>query len=80
MFGISKKVRIFAPCSMKNKNNKEIDGGVLPMRRWNFFIEQKWLERLERDKAEHGFRTTASFIRYIVISFFKNIDKQAERR
>lgn len=29
---------------------------------------------MERDKGKHGHSTVASFLRYIVISFFKNID------
>ena len=57
------------------KANDVVDGGVAPMRRWNFFMEQSWLDRLERDKRLHGFTSTASFIRYIIIQFFKNIDE-----
>ena len=56
--------------------NTDVADGVAPMRRGNFFMEQKWLDRLERDKREHGFTTTASFVRYIIISFFNKIDKQ----
>jgi hypothetical protein len=57
-----------------------IDGGIAPMRRWNFFMEQSWLDRLERDKRAHGFTSTASFIRFIIIQFFKSIDDSKEKQ
>ena len=45
------------------------------MRRFNFFIEQKWIDRLKRDMKKHGHTSVAGFIRFIVIKFFdKNID------
>jgi len=45
------------------------------MRRFNFFIEQKWIDRLKRDMKKHGHRTLSGFIRMIIIKFFdKNID------
>jgi len=44
------------------------------MRRFNFFIEQKWIDRLKRDRLKHGQVGVAGFIRYIIIKFFENID------
>lgn len=44
------------------------------MRRFNFFIEQKWIDRIKRDMKKHGFTSVSSFIRHIIIKFFdKNI-------
>jgi len=44
------------------------------MRRFNFFIEQKWVDRIKRDMKKHGFTSVSSFIRHIIIKFFdKNI-------
>jgi hypothetical protein len=40
------------------------------MRRFNFFIEQEWIDRIRRDMRKHGFTTVSSFIRYIIIKFF----------
>ena len=40
------------------------------MRRFNFFIEQKWIDRLKRDSKKYGHSTVAGFIRYIIIKFF----------
>lgn len=40
------------------------------MRRFNFFIEQKWIDRLKRDMKKHGHSTVAGFIRWIIIQFF----------
>lgn len=62
------------------KQNDDDGGGQAPMRRWNFFIEQKWLDRINRDKGQYGFRTSASFIRFIIIRFFEDIDKQQARK
>ena len=52
------------------------------MRRFNFFIEQKWVDRLKRDMAQHGFSNLSSFIRYIIIKFFdnKNLDGSEKYR
>lgn len=45
------------------------------MRRFNFWIEQKWIDRLKRDMKKHGHATVAGFIRMIIIKFFdKGID------
>lgn len=41
------------------------------MRRFNFFIEQKWIDRIKRDMKKHGFTSVGSFIRYIIIKFFE---------
>ena len=41
------------------------------MRRFNFFIEQQWLDRAKRDMAKHGHRTVSGFLRYIIIRFFE---------
>jgi len=41
------------------------------MRRFNFFIEQEWIDRIKRDMKKHGFTTISSFIRYIIIKFFQ---------
>lgn len=41
------------------------------MKRFNFFLEQKWLDRLEEEKENHGHRSVSSFIRYIIIKFFE---------
>lgn len=49
------KVRIFAPHNM---------------RRFNFFIEQKWIDRIKIDMNKHGFTSVSSFIRHIIIKFF----------
>ena len=44
------------------------------MRRFNFFIGQKWIDRIKRDMKKHGFTSMSSFIRHIIIKFFdKNI-------
>src|SRR3989304_7135092 len=40
------------------------------MRRFNFFIEQKWIDRIKRDMKKHGFTSVSSFIRHIIIKFF----------
>lgn len=40
------------------------------MRRFNFFIEQKLIDRLKRDMKKHGHRTVGGFIRYIIVKFF----------
>lgn len=42
------------------------------MRRFNFFIEQEWIDRLRRDMRSYGFATVSGFIRYIIIKFFKD--------
>jgi len=47
---------------------------VPDMRRFNFFIEQQWLDRAKRDMKNHGHSNIASFFRYIIINFF-NKDK-----
>jgi hypothetical protein len=47
---------------------------VSTMRRFNFFVEQEWLDRAKRDMGSHGFRNVASFFRFIIINFF-NKDK-----
>lgn len=45
------------------------------MRRFHFFIEQKWIDRIKRDMKKHGFSSVSGFIRYIIIKFFdKDID------
>ena len=54
------------------------DGGV--MKRWNFFIEQKWLDKIIQEMKRFGFRTPASFIRFIIIKFFEDVDKQQARK
>lgn len=41
------------------------------MRRFNFFIEQKWIDRIKRDARNHGHATVSGFIRYIIIKFFE---------
>lgn len=41
------------------------------MRRFNFFIEQKWLDRMRRDMKSYGFSSVANFIRFIIIKFFE---------
>lgn len=41
------------------------------MRRFNFFIEQKWIDHIKRDMRKHGFTSVGSFIRYIIIKFFE---------
>lgn len=41
------------------------------MRRFNFFIEQKWIDRIKRDMKKHGFTSVSSFIRHIIIKFFE---------
>lgn len=40
------------------------------LRRFNFWIEQKWIDRLKRDMKKHGHTTVAGFIRMIIIKFF----------
>lgn len=40
------------------------------MRRFNFFIEQKWIDRIKIDMNKHGFTSVSSFIRHIIIKFF----------
>jgi hypothetical protein len=40
------------------------------MRRFNFFIEQDWINRLEREKKKYGFASVSAFIRYIILKFF----------
>jgi hypothetical protein len=40
------------------------------MRRFNFFIDQKLIEKLNRNKEKYGFNTVAAFIRFIIIKFF----------
>ena len=46
------------------------------MRRFHFFIEQEWLDRLKRDVKLHGFTNVSSFVRYIIIKFFEKNKKQ----
>lgn len=41
------------------------------MRRFNFFIEQKWIDRIKRDMKKHGFTSVSSFIRHIIIKLFE---------
>jgi hypothetical protein len=45
------------------------------MRRFNFFIEQEWIDRLKRDMKGYGISSVASFIRFIIIKFFDDKDK-----
>lgn len=67
--------------SVQRKKSDDEDGGVFPIRRWNFFIEQKWLDRINRDMGLYGFRTAASFIRYIIIKYFEEVDlKNTEKK
>lgn len=48
---------------------------VNDLRRFNFFIEQEWIDRIKRDMKNHGHVTVSGFIRMIIIKFFdKNID------
>lgn len=49
------------------------------MRRFNFFIEQKWIDRLKRDMPKYGFNSVASFIRYIIIKFFDKNFKDSDK-
>ena len=44
---------------------------VSSMRRFNFFIEQEWIDRVKRDMKKHGHTTVSGFIRYIIIKFFE---------
>jgi len=44
------------------------------MRRFNFFIEQKWIDKLRKKMKGHGFTSVASFIRFIIIKFFDDKD------
>lgn len=43
----------------------------VPVRRFNFFIEQKWIDRLKRDMRKHGHTNVAGFMRMIIIQFFE---------
>lgn len=54
-------VRIFDSSKQWNKKH---------LRRFNFFIEQKWIDRLKRDMNKHGHSTVSGFIRMIIIKFF----------
>lgn len=45
------------------------------MRRFNFFIEQKWVDRIKRDMHSYGHTSVGSFIRYIIIKFFDGSEK-----
>jgi hypothetical protein len=40
------------------------------MVRFNFFIEQKWIDRIKRDMKKYGFTSVSGFIRHIIIKFF----------
>lgn len=40
------------------------------MRRFNFWIEQTWIDKLKKDRKKYGQSSVASFIRFIIISFF----------
>lgn len=44
------------------------------MRRFPFFIEQEWIDRLKRDMKTVGLPSVASYIRYIIINHFKDKD------
>jgi len=41
------------------------------MRRFNFFIEKKWIDKLREEMGKYGFTSVASFIRFIIIKFFE---------
>ena len=41
------------------------------MRRLHIFIEQEWMDRVKRDARHYGFTTVSSFIRFIIIDFFR---------
>lgn len=41
------------------------------MRRFHFFADQELIDRLNRDKKQHGFTSLGAFIRYILIKFFE---------
>jgi len=40
------------------------------MRRFNFFIEQSWIDKLRKEMKKHGHTNVASYIRFIIIKFF----------
>lgn len=45
------------------------------MKRFHFFIESEWIEKLKKEMKKHGFTKVAPFVRYIIVKFFENINK-----
>ena len=58
------------------------DDGGEKLRRWDGHIEQKWIDRINRDKRIHGLSSNSAFVRYIIVKFFDDFDnpKQSKRK
>ena len=48
------------------------------MKRFNFFIEQNWIDRIRKDMHRLGFTTVSSFIRFVIIRHFADLDKDLD--
>lgn len=55
------------------------DDGSEKLRRWDGHIEQKWIDRINRDKRVHGLNSNSAFVRYIIVKFFDDFDNNAQQ-
>lgn len=73
-------VRLVYVCAMNSDGNSD---GCEKLRRWDGHIEQKWIDRINRDKRIHGLNSNSAFVRYIIVKFFEDFDNkktQTQRR